>query len=96
MEPALKHIYYVDIQCYIIREGYIVDINYGDNHHIGIYNNKRHVIDYTLDKHIFTTFIECEHVLKQIINEKRHLNFKIIDKLSAENEKLFCMLFNHK
>ena len=96
MKLSLKHIYYVDVQCYIIREGFIVDIDYGDNHHIGIYNENRHISDYALDNHICTTFFECQNVLKQIIREKRALNFKAIDKLSKENEQLFDKLISHE
>ena len=96
MKLNLKHIYYVDTQCYIIREGFIVDIDYGGNHHIGIYNENRHIIDYALDNHICTTFFECQNILKQVIREKRALNFKAIDKLSKENEQLFDKLMSHE
>lgn len=96
MKNYLKHIYYVDVQCYIIREGFIVDIDYGNNHHIGIYNKNRHIIDYALDSHICTTYFECQNILKQAIKEKRNSNFKVINKLNKDNEYLFDKLMTYE
>ena len=94
MKIHMKLIYYIDISCMIIREGYFTDINYGNNHNIPIYNINRHIKDIVLDKYIFYDKENAIKELKEYSNEKCKNNNSIINQLTKENNKLFEKLLN--
>lgn len=92
MGLKMKLIYYVDIVCMIIRKGYFTDIDYGDNHHIPIYNSNKHIKDIVLDEYIFDNHEGAFNKLKECIRIKRSVNNEKIDLLTRENDTLFDKL----
>ena len=89
----MEHVFYVDKSCLIIREGYIPKVDYGFNHHIGIYNDNEQVIDYAHDSNIFVNYEDAKVKLKEIIRKIRKKNFELIDELKNINSLLFDKIF---
>ena len=91
----MKVVYYVDIACMIIRKGYFAPGNYGDNHHIPIYNINKHIKDIVLDEYIFDNIDDAFNKLNECIRNKRNSNNDKIDLLNEENSLLFEKLVNY-
>lgn len=93
MRNDLKHIYYIDIHCLIIREGYFIDIDYGWNHNISIYSINRNIIDVCHDTNIFFEKNDAEEKLKILIMQKVIKNELMITNLKDEKSKLlnYCL-----
>ena len=83
-----KHIYYIDNINYIIREGYIANVEPGWNHNISIFNTEDRIIDVSNDSYIFDTLIEANNTLKNIIEIKYKENLNYISKIIDLNKKL--------
>ena len=83
-----KHIYYIDNINYIVREGYIADIEPGWNHNISIFNNENRIIDVSNDLYIFDTLIEANNTLKNIIEIKYKENLNYIFEIKKLNKTL--------
>ncbi len=83
-----KHIYYIDNINYIVREGYIVDIEPSWNHNISIFNTEDRIIDVSNDSYIFDTLIEANNTLKNIIEIKYKENLNHIFEIKQLNKTL--------
>lgn len=94
MKNDLKHIYYIDTSCFIIREGYIIERDYTWNHNRSIFSTNRNIIDVCNDDNIFYNEDDAISKLKYLIEEKTIKNQKLINDLRRENDELFDKLFN--
>jgi hypothetical protein len=94
MKNNLKHIYYIDTSCFIVREGYIVERDYGWNHNISIFSINRNIIDVCHDSNIFYDEDDAKDKLTYLIEQKAINNEKMINDLKRENVEFFEKLFN--